>query len=74
MSKLYALWGERSLSYISQGGKVIVHPNPVDLKRLFPGTQVVEFRGTYDPDLTIYLRHVRGMEGVQFPVKESDLR
>jgi hypothetical protein len=53
---------------------VIVHPNPVDLKRLFPGTQVVEFRGTYDPDLTIYLRHVRGMEGVQFPVKESDLR
>jgi hypothetical protein len=74
MSKYYALWGERSGTYLTSGGKVIIHNNPVDLKLLFPWTPIVQFKGRPHPDDTIALQFVRGMEGVTFPVRKEDLR
>lgn len=72
--KYYALWGERSQGYLTSGGKVIIHDNPVDMKLLFPWNRIVEFKGRPHPDDTIALKFVRGMEGVTFPVRKEDLR
>lgn len=72
--KMYALWGERAQTYLTSGGKVIIHDNPYDMKLLFPWTPIVEFKGRPHPDDTIALQFVRGMEGVKFPVKKEDLR
>lgn len=74
MTKYYALWGERSNSYLTSNGKVIIHDNPVDMKLIFPWTPIVEFKGRPHPDDTIALKFVPGMEAFTFPVRKEDLR
>jgi hypothetical protein len=70
----YALWGERSGTYLTSGGKVIIHDNRKEMEFLFPRTRVVPLQISPDPETTIALFAVPGMEAVQFPLKKEDFR
>lgn len=70
----YALWGERSGTYITHGGRVIIHDNEAEMNFLFPANRVVPLRVKPDPDTTIALFAVPGMEAVQFPLRKEDFR
>jgi hypothetical protein len=68
---LYALWGERSGSYLTQDGRIIFHTDRAEMEFLFPGVRVVALRG-FNPLEGIPLKFVRGMEAVQFPLIRED--
>lgn len=72
MSTRYGLFGARSKTLLSQGGRVIVHSSKAELEYLFPGLRVVAV--SPNEGLTIPLPLVRGMEPVSFPLDRKDFR
>ncbi len=73
MSRYFAF---KSLSggYITSGGRVIIHNNRKEMEWLFPRNEVVELNIKPDPETTIALKFVPGMEPVRFPLRKEDFR
>jgi hypothetical protein len=74
MSKYYGLWLTNSRAYATVGGKLIIHHNRGEMEFLFPNTPVREVWVNPDPDKTIALRFVPGLEAVDFPLRKEDFR
>lgn len=70
---LYALWGEKSGTFLTQDGRVIFHTNRDEMEFLFPGTTVKPVKGL-NPLEGIPLKYVRGMEAVQFPLVREEFK
>lgn len=74
MSKYYGLWLTNSQSYATSGGRLIIHHVRGEMEFLFPNTQIREVWVNPDPEKTIALQFVPGLEGIEFPLRKEDFR
>lgn len=73
----YALKGRTSGKLVSWGGRLIIHDNKGEMQFLFEATSdayVVPVNVNPDPEKTIALWAVPGMEAVEWPLRKEDFR
>ncbi len=72
MAGLYALWGDRSQTWITYLGKVLVHGDRAELEFLFPTFKVVPFVG--QTGQTMQIRDHPQMAPVRWPLDRRDFK
>ena len=72
--KYYAIWLPNSRTYATKYGKLIIHDNRKEMEFIFPNNDIKEVRVNPDPEETIALRFVPGMEAYEFPLRREDFR
>lgn len=72
--RYYGIWGENSRSFLTSGGRVIIHHDRGEMQFLFPHNMIKEIWVTPDPEKTIGLRFVPGLEHIRWPLRKGDFR
>lgn len=72
--RYYGIWGENSRAFLTSGGRVIIHHNRAEMQFLFPHNTIKEIWVSPDPDKTIGLRFVPGLEHIRWPLRKEDFR